>query len=141
MAFVECKPIGILTMIDSGLPDDKIIAVAVSDPFYKNYNDINVKFVKNNNYHLVKKYNSIKCFEPYRDIVLDSKGPMRPCVGCHDWLGDSSKLSINDFWNCEGMQFFRKKFSTGHLCSIAYKASDNGPNDTVSCSDENCWSW
>ncbi|MBE6141752.1 MAG: inorganic diphosphatase [Erysipelotrichaceae bacterium] len=40
MAFVECKPIGILTMIDSGLPDDKIIAVAVSDPFYKNYNDI-----------------------------------------------------------------------------------------------------
>lgn len=40
MAFVECKPIGILTMIDSGLPDDKIIAVAVSDPFYQNYNDI-----------------------------------------------------------------------------------------------------
>jgi MoaA/NifB/PqqE/SkfB family radical SAM enzyme len=108
---------------------------------YKNYNDINVKFVKNNNYHLVKKHNSIKCFEPYRDIVLDSKGPMRPCVGCHDWLEDSSKLSINDFWNCEGMQFFRKKFSTGHVCSISYKASDNGPNDEVSCSSENCWSW
>ena len=40
MAFVECKPIGILTMKDSGLDDDKIIAVAVSDPFYQNYNDI-----------------------------------------------------------------------------------------------------
>ena len=40
MSFVECKPIGILTMVDSGMPDDKIIAVAVSDPFYQNYNDI-----------------------------------------------------------------------------------------------------
>ncbi|MCR4880217.1 MAG: inorganic diphosphatase [Bacilli bacterium] len=40
LAFVECKPIGILTMTDNGLPDDKIIAVAVSDPFYQNYNDI-----------------------------------------------------------------------------------------------------
>ena len=40
MSFVECKPIGIMTMIDNGLPDDKIIAVAVSDPFYKNYQDI-----------------------------------------------------------------------------------------------------
>ena len=40
MAFVECKPIGILTMIDSGLPDDKIIAIAISDPFYQNYQDI-----------------------------------------------------------------------------------------------------
>lgn len=40
MSFVECKPIGLMTMIDNGLPDDKIIAVAVSDPFYKNYNDI-----------------------------------------------------------------------------------------------------
>ena len=40
MAFVECRPIGVLSMTDSGLVDDKIIAVAVSDPFYKDYNDI-----------------------------------------------------------------------------------------------------
>ena len=26
MAFVRCRPIGVLTMIDNGLPDDKIIA-------------------------------------------------------------------------------------------------------------------
>lgn len=40
MAFVECKPIGVLTMTDSGLADDKIIAVPLSDPFYNEYNDI-----------------------------------------------------------------------------------------------------
>lgn len=40
MAFVRCRPIGVLTMIDNGLPDDKIIAVAINDPFYQNYEDI-----------------------------------------------------------------------------------------------------
>ena len=40
LALVECKPIGILTMTDSGLADDKIIAVPLSDPFYKDYEDI-----------------------------------------------------------------------------------------------------
>ena len=40
MAFVECKPIGVLTMIDNGLADDKIIAVPLSDPFYNGYEDI-----------------------------------------------------------------------------------------------------
>ena len=41
MAFVECKPIGVLTMTDNGLADDKIIAVPLSDPFYNAYEDIN----------------------------------------------------------------------------------------------------
>ena len=40
MAFVECKPIGVLIMTDNGLPDEKIIAVALNDPFYNCYNDI-----------------------------------------------------------------------------------------------------
>lgn len=41
MSFVECRPIGVLIMTDSGLPDEKIIAVAKNDPFYSQYNDIN----------------------------------------------------------------------------------------------------
>lgn len=40
MALVECKPIGVLTMTDGGLLDHKIIAVAISDPFYNGYEDI-----------------------------------------------------------------------------------------------------
>ena len=40
MAFVECKPIGVLIMTDNGLPDEKIIAVATNDPFYSDYNKI-----------------------------------------------------------------------------------------------------
>ena len=41
MSFVECVPIGVLNMIDNGLNDEKIIAVAKSDPFYSAYKDIN----------------------------------------------------------------------------------------------------
>ena len=40
MSFVECIPIGVLSMIDNGLNDEKIIAVAKSDPFYSPIRDI-----------------------------------------------------------------------------------------------------
>ena len=40
MTLVECKPIGVLKMIDDNKDDEKIIAVAKNDPFYNGYNDI-----------------------------------------------------------------------------------------------------
>lgn len=33
---VDCRPIGMILMVDSGEMDEKIIAVAKDDPFYKN---------------------------------------------------------------------------------------------------------
>ena len=41
MTLVECKPIGVLKMIDDNKNDEKIIAVPVNDPNYNGYNDIN----------------------------------------------------------------------------------------------------
>ena len=40
LTIVECKPIGVMHMVDNGQADDKIIAVCVHDPFYKDYNTI-----------------------------------------------------------------------------------------------------
>lgn len=40
LTLVHCKPIGVLHMIDGGYRDEKILAVACSDPFYNHYNDI-----------------------------------------------------------------------------------------------------
>ena len=37
---VECKPIGVLNMIDNNSKDEKIIAVPINDPNYNTYNDI-----------------------------------------------------------------------------------------------------
>ena len=41
LTLVRCYPIGVLSMIDDGKRDDKIIAIAFSDPAYNGYYDIN----------------------------------------------------------------------------------------------------
>ena len=40
MTLVECKPIGVLNMIDNNSNDEKIIAVPVKDPNYNCFGDI-----------------------------------------------------------------------------------------------------
>ena len=40
LTLVTCKPIGVIKMEDGGALDEKIIAVAVNDPNYMHYNDI-----------------------------------------------------------------------------------------------------
>ena len=40
MALVKCYPIGVISMLDNGAPDDKIIAIPVGDPTYNGYSDI-----------------------------------------------------------------------------------------------------
>ena len=39
MTLVRARAIGLMTMIDGGDPDHKILAVAVDDPEYNGYND------------------------------------------------------------------------------------------------------
>jgi inorganic pyrophosphatase len=41
LAVVQVRPIGFMPMVDSGPPDDKIVAVALNDPEYTVYSDIN----------------------------------------------------------------------------------------------------
>ena len=40
MTMVRCYPIGVMTMMDSGRSDEKIIAVPFDDPTYNSYSDI-----------------------------------------------------------------------------------------------------
>ena len=40
MTLVKAKPIGVISMIDNGQGDEKIIAVPVNDPTYSHFNDI-----------------------------------------------------------------------------------------------------
>ncbi len=40
MTLVECYPIGMISMIDSGSSDEKIIAIPKHDPIYNRYTDI-----------------------------------------------------------------------------------------------------
>ena len=40
LALVRCRPIGMISMIDSGRGDEKIVAVPFEDPNYNTYQDI-----------------------------------------------------------------------------------------------------
>lgn len=40
LALVKCYPIGVISMIDNGEPDDKIIAIPFNDPTYNSFSDI-----------------------------------------------------------------------------------------------------
>jgi inorganic pyrophosphatase len=41
LSLMRARPIGLMPMIDNGAPDDKIIAVCVTDPEYNIYYDVN----------------------------------------------------------------------------------------------------
>ncbi len=40
LTLVRCYPIGVITMLDNGRMDEKIIAIPYNDPTYKQYTDI-----------------------------------------------------------------------------------------------------
>lgn len=40
MSIVECYTIGVISMLDNGAPDDKIISIPFNDPTYNTYKDI-----------------------------------------------------------------------------------------------------
>lgn len=40
LTLVKCYPVGVISMVDCGRPDEKIIAIPFSDPMYNNYKDI-----------------------------------------------------------------------------------------------------
>ncbi len=40
MALVKCYPIGVISMLDNGAPDHKVIAIPFDDPTYNEYKDI-----------------------------------------------------------------------------------------------------
>ena len=40
LTLVRCYPIGVISMIDGGRNDEKIIAIPFSDPTYNSYHDI-----------------------------------------------------------------------------------------------------
>ncbi len=59
---VEASPIGMVRMVDQGYIDEKIVAVAVGDPFYSCYNDIKElpSFVGNEIRHFFRVYKNLE---------------------------------------------------------------------------------
>lgn len=90
LSICQCKPIGVLKMIDSGSNDEKIIAVCINDPFYNQFNDISElpKHIGEEIIHFFKVYKSL---EPGKySEVLDVEGVesakkiVKKCIDLYD---------------------------------------------------------
>ncbi len=92
MTLVKGRPIGMIDMVDQGLPDAKILAVCPDDPFYKNYDDI-----KDLPDHIVQEITYF--FETYK--VLEGKETRVPGLRSKD---DAKKVIK------EAIQRYKEKF-------------------------------
>ncbi len=70
MTIVRCYPIGLITMMDNGHYDDKIIAIPFSDPSYNEYTDISQipKHIFDEMSHFFKVYKELEGKETATEV-------------------------------------------------------------------------
>ncbi len=74
MSLVRCYPIGVITMLDQGALDEKIIAIPFDDPAYNTYKDI--KELPSHIFNEMGHFFSIyKELEGKQTVVDDVQGP------------------------------------------------------------------
>lgn len=75
LAMVRCTPIGVITMVDCGKNDEKIIAVPYNDPTYKDYSNIEQlpKHVFDEMSHFFSVYKELEHKETAVNEVQDRK--------------------------------------------------------------------
>lgn len=59
---------------------------------------------------LIKNDSRMICYAPWQRMVIDNEGQVRPFVFClHKWVGNTNKDSLQEIWNSQAMQEYRKK--------------------------------
>lgn len=84
MSFVRAKTIGVMIMMDNGLPDEKIIAVAEDDPFYSGYDDITdiPPHIMDEIRHFFSVYKSLEGKDTAVDVVENKEKAMEVIADC-----------------------------------------------------------
>lgn len=86
LALVRCYPIGMMTMIDGGKNDEKIIAIPFDDPNYNSYTDISQlpKHIFSEMRHFFTVYKELEGKETAVNEVADAekaKVVIQQCMG------------------------------------------------------------
>ncbi len=90
MALVRCYPIGVISMVDGGHFDDKIIAIPFGDPTYNEYKDISQlpKHIFDEMTHFFKVY---KMLENKDTAIDEAKGVLAAVDIIEDAIADYKK--------------------------------------------------
>ncbi|MGP1361988.1 MAG: inorganic diphosphatase [Candidatus Fimenecus sp.] len=73
MTLVKCYPIGVISMLDSGESDDKIIGIPFDDPMYNVYKDIS-QLPQHINDEMRHFFSVYKTLEGKETIINDTQG-------------------------------------------------------------------
>jgi MoaA/NifB/PqqE/SkfB family radical SAM enzyme len=57
----------------------------------------------------------IKCYRPWQRIVIDYRGRVRPDCLCKEYVGNIFNDEINELWNNNLMQQYRKRIIEGNM--------------------------
>ena len=84
LSMVRCYPIGVITMLDNGASDEKIIAIPFNDPTYNNYNDISElpAHIFDEMRHFFSVYKQLENKQTAVDEVADRKAAVRIIESC-----------------------------------------------------------
>jgi inorganic pyrophosphatase len=76
MVMVNCYPIGVVRMLDSGRMDDKIIAIPVDDPTWKFYKDISAlpPHILDEIVHFFEVYKNLENLDTAASEILGREG-------------------------------------------------------------------
>lgn len=86
MAIVRCYPIGVISMLDNGAIDDKIIAIPFNDPTYNSYRDISElpRHIFEEMSHFFKVYKQLEGKETAIDEIKDRDAAIKIVDHCID---------------------------------------------------------
>lgn len=79
MIMVNCYPIGVVRMLDSGKMDDKIIAIPLEDPTWNYYKDISTlpPHILNEIVHFFEVYKNLEKLDTAASEILGCEGAMQ----------------------------------------------------------------
>ena len=86
LALVRCYPIGVISMLDNGAKDDKIIAIPFNDPTYNTYKDISElpRHIFEEMSHFFKVYKQLEGKETAIDEIKDREAAVSIVENCID---------------------------------------------------------
>ena len=86
LSLVQCRPIGVILMLDNGANDEKIICIPVNDPNYNVYTDIaNLpKHVFDEMSHFFTVYKQLEDKDTVIDDVRDANAAIEIVQNCID---------------------------------------------------------
>ena len=93
LALVRCYPIGVISMVDGGHADDKIIAIPFGDPTYNEYKDISQlpKHIFDEMTHFFKVY---KMLENKDTAINEAQGALAAVDIIEDAIENYKKLYV-----------------------------------------------